>query len=145
MAFNNATSLLRACLYGGESSLVGGLPSIPSHPGRESFSYVPLYIAANCLHEKLQSWLQGQGDPGWRVTRFEGRVTLGSEPTFFHINSLVIFASPTRDKSTHTEYAQMLQTAKTTSKSAVNLSKMVFVDVSAFLILEKAAIIAILK
>ncbi len=87
----------------------------------------------------------GQGDPGWRVTRFEDRLTLGSEPTFFHINSLVIFASPTRDKLTRTEHAQILESAKTTSKSAVNLSKMVLVDVSAFLILENAAIIDISK
>ncbi len=28
----------RACLYGGELSLVGGLPPIPRHSGRESFS-----------------------------------------------------------------------------------------------------------
>ena len=25
----------------------------------------------------------GQGDPGWRVNRFKGRVTLGVEPTFY--------------------------------------------------------------
>ena len=42
---------LRACLYGEELSLGGGLPSIPNHPR--------------------------QFTRGWRVTRFEGSVTLG--------------------------------------------------------------------
>ncbi len=39
----------------------------------------------------------------------------------------------------------MLESAKTTSKLAVNLSKMVFVDGSAFLILEKAILMDISK
>ncbi len=55
----------------------------------------------------------GEGGPGGGVTRFEGRVTLRREPTFLHINSLVIFAWPTRDKLTHTEHAQTLKSAKT--------------------------------
>ncbi len=56
---------VRACFYG-ETSLVTGLPSIPSHPARKSVSYeyVSILIAANRLYEKLQSWLGGQGDPG---------------------------------------------------------------------------------
>ena len=66
---------VKACLCGEKLSLAGGSPSIPSHRRRENFSYISL--AANRLHEKSQSWLGGQGDPGWRVTRFEGRVTLG--------------------------------------------------------------------
>ncbi len=33
----------------------------------------------------------GQSDPGWRVTRFEGRVTLGNEPTFFPYKQLGYF------------------------------------------------------
>ncbi len=90
------------------------------------------------------------GSGGGRVTLDGGSLALkvewpGSEPTFSHINSLVIFASPTRDKLTHMEHTQMLQLAKTTSKLAVKLSIMVVVDVSGFLIFEKAAIIDISK
>ena len=33
---------LRACLYGEVLSLVGGLPSLPSHPRRYKFSYISL-------------------------------------------------------------------------------------------------------
>ena len=59
-----------------ELSLVGGLPSIPSRKRRYNFLYISLRIAVNRLHDKAQSWLGGQDDPRWRVTRFEGRVTL---------------------------------------------------------------------
>ena len=41
----------------------------------------------------------------WRVTRFEGRVTLGGAPNCSHINTLAIFVSPTRDTSGHIEHA----------------------------------------
>ena len=40
-------------------------------------------------------WLGEQGDPGWKVTRFEGNQTLG-EPTFPHINTLARLPEATR-------------------------------------------------
>ncbi len=48
---------------------------------------------------QIKVGLEGQGDHGWGVTRFEGNVTLGSVLTFSHINSFVIFTSPTRDNA----------------------------------------------
>ncbi len=50
---------------------------------------------------------------GLRVISFEGKVILGSKTIILHINSLVSFALPTRDKLTHREQVQMLQSAKT--------------------------------
>ena len=49
------------------------------------------YLAADRLHEKTQRYLGRQVNPGWRVTWFKGKVTMGAgegggETTFYHIN-----------------------------------------------------------
>ena len=47
---------------------------------------------------KLLAWLE-VGEPGWRLTRFEGTLTPRGEPAFFHINTLALLISG------HTEHA----------------------------------------
>lgn len=66
-------------------SLLGGSPSIPTPPGYEAFHTFP-------ANPKLARGEGGKNDPGWKVTRSEGKVTLGGGHT------LAMFDSPTRDK-----------------------------------------------
>ena len=62
-------------------------------------------MAANGLYENSQSYLGNKGDPRWRVTRFEGRVTFGEKEVganFFQVNTVLAdTGSPKRNKSGH--------------------------------------------
>ncbi len=64
----------------------------------------------------MRNFKVGSGD---RVALGGGSLALkvrwpwGASQLFLHINSLVVFASPTRDKLTHKEHAQTLQSART--------------------------------
>ena len=71
--------IIRACLL----SLIELLPSIPSRPGRESFSCISFQIAANRFYVKNRIAM------GERVA-LGGVVTLVGEPMFFHVRTLAI-------------------------------------------------------
>lgn len=98
--------LVRACFHRGKVSLVRQLPFIPSHPGRESLSYISLQIA--CSHEKLQSLARGPS-----LAWVEGPIALkaggsrggGRGTTFFYGNTLAVLTLSTRDRSKYTKHA----------------------------------------
>ena len=51
----------------------------------------PRELAVNCK-EILKNWPRGQGDPGWKNTRFKGGITW-EEEQLFPVFTLTIFVS----------------------------------------------------
>lgn len=47
-----------------------------------------------------------QGEPCWKVTRFEGRNDPEGSPAFFHVSSFAICEPPANGKSRHVEPAR---------------------------------------
>ena len=76
--------------YGGFLSLAEGLLTHPTYPGWSIFSYISLQNVKNHLHEKQKVVLVRRVTCPAMSPFCDGKVILLSQPTFLHINTLVL-------------------------------------------------------
>ena len=79
----------------------------PHRVHRAFYTFPYKWLRVVRLYENSQNYLGNKGDPRWRATRFEGRVTFGEKgvgTNFFQVDTVVAdTGSPNRNKSGHTK------------------------------------------